>query len=104
MGSHIHKHWQNQHEGRQTEFKFKVISFHRSALERQIAEAVRISRTGGERIMNSKGVYNRCELVRIIAKETVETPFLGDMEAATTDEEQGDVASDKDGLMVGNRS
>ena len=82
--SHIHKHWQNQHGGVETEFCFKIVSFHNSALDRQISEAVRISRTGGEKILNSRGEYNRCELVRIVAKETVEIPFLGDT-GATTD-------------------
>merc|ERR1712055_517319 len=64
--SHISKHWQNQHAGVETEFRFKIVSFHNSALDRQISEAVRISRTGGEKIMNSRGEYNRCELVRIV--------------------------------------
>merc|ERR1712082_139601 len=81
--SHISKHWKNHHAGKKTEFKFRIISFHNSALDRQISEAVRISRTGGEKILNSRGEFNRCELVRIVAKETQEVPFLGDTEAPT---------------------
>merc|ERR1712030_284253 len=76
--SHIYKHWQNQHGGTQTEFKFKIISFHVSALDRQIAEAVRISRTGAEKILNSKGEYNRCQVPRIVMVDTREIQFLGD--------------------------
>ena len=49
---------------------------------------MRISRTGGEKILNSRGEYNRCELVRIVAKETVEVPYLGDSEAAREDEDE----------------
>ena len=60
-------------------FKFTIISFHYSALDRQISEAVRISRTGGERILNSKGEFNRCEIPRIIAVDTREEPNLGDL-------------------------
>ena len=34
--SHMYKHWVNQHGGKETLFSFKIISFHSSALERQV--------------------------------------------------------------------
>ena len=52
--SHMFKHWQNQHGGRRTSFKFKVLGFYKTALERQVAEAVRIERTGATKIMIKK--------------------------------------------------
>ena len=85
--SHIYKHWQNKHGGEETTFKFKIISFHLSPLDRQIAEAVRIARTGGERILNSKGEFNRCELPRIVTVDTREAPTLGDTPPTTVDQE-----------------
>ena len=53
--SHIYKHWQNKHNGKETAFKFKIISFHNTPLDRQVSEAVRIARTGAEKILNCKG-------------------------------------------------
>ena len=55
--SHIHKHWVNQHNGERTKFSFKILGFFKSALERQVAEAVRILQTGAERILNLKKMY-----------------------------------------------
>ena len=96
--SHMYKHWQNQHGGRRTEFLFTIVSFHLSALDRQIAEAVRISRTGGEKILNSKGEYNRCELPRIVAADSRVIPSLGDTPAADEtgiDEQEVQVAQER---------
>lgn len=76
--SHIFKHWQNQHGGATTRFSFKIISFFSSPLERQVAEAIRIERTGAERILNSKGMFNRSKMVRIVARDTEEETTLGD--------------------------
>ena len=90
--SHIFKHWQNQHGGTQTLFKFKIISFHFSALDRQIAEAVRISRTGAEKILNSKGQYNRCQVPRIVMVDTREVLNFGDTPAEA---EQSDEAGNE---------
>ena len=86
--SHIYKHWQNQHGGQKTAFKFKVVSFHNSPLDRQVSEAVRIARTGAGKILNSKGEYNRCELPRIISVDTREIPTLGDSENLGENEDQ----------------
>ena len=77
--SHIYKHWTNQHGGRQTDFSFKILNFFAAPLERQVGEAVRIARTGASNILNSKSVYNRNPLPRIVAKDVVEPTNLGDM-------------------------
>ena len=84
--SHMFKHWSTQHEGEKTSFSFKIISFFSSPLERQFAEAVRILNTGAKRILNSKGMYNRCSLPRIVAKDMVEEATLGDSEKKDDDE------------------
>ena len=77
--SHIFKHWSNQHAGRETKFSFKILNFFAAPLERQVGEAVRIARTGASTILNSKSVYNRNPLPRIIARDVVEPTNLGDM-------------------------
>ena len=52
----------------------KVISFHTSSLDRQLMEAVRIRRRGGEgSILNSKAEYSRCHVPRLMI-EKEETP------------------------------
>ena len=44
----------------------KAVSFHRTALSRQAAEAVRIRRRGGEgMILNSRAEFNRCFIPRL---------------------------------------
>ena len=53
--SHILKHQVNHHPGEEPKFILRISSFHKSALERQVAEAVRIRRRGGGgSILNSK--------------------------------------------------
>ena len=55
---------------RQAEFIFKVISTHRSALNRQIREVVRIRRRGGAgNILNSRAESNRCHIPRLVVGE-----------------------------------
>ena len=58
-----------EHPGQHVKFKFKVERTFHSALTRQIAEAVRIRRVGEDKILNSKGVYNRCRLPRLMMEE-----------------------------------
>ena len=76
--SHILKHWLNRHGGEKTKFFFKILKFFSSALERQVGEAVRILQTGAERILNSRGEYNRCKLPQITANDDDEEVNLGD--------------------------
>ena len=45
--SHMAKHQAMEHGGEDHEFIFKIVSHHRTALNRQVREAVRIGRRGG---------------------------------------------------------
>ena len=78
--SHMHKHAMSEHaEEEKPTFQFNIVKTFQSALTRQISEAVRIRRRG-EGILNSKGVYNRCALPRLVVEQPPATP-------APTDEE-----------------
>ena len=67
--SHMVRHQALVHEGEPPVFLFKVISSHKTALSRQIKEAVRIRRRGGGgRILNSKSEYNRCQIPRLVVE------------------------------------
>ena len=49
---------------------FKVVGKYRSALSRQVGEAVKIRRRGGEgSLLNSKGEFNRCKITRLTLEE-----------------------------------
>ena len=64
------KHQGLDHPGVPPSFHFKLISSHRSALSRQVREAVRIRRRGGAgAILNSKGEFNRCHIPRLVVEE-----------------------------------
>ena len=64
--SHLRKHQQLHHDGAPPIFHLRAVSYHRTALSRQVAEAVRIRRRGGAgAILNSKGEYNRCHVPRL---------------------------------------
>ena len=55
-------------------FVMRVVSHHRSALERQISEAVRIRRRGGAgAVLNSKSEFNRCHIPRLRVEDEEET-------------------------------
>ena len=59
------------------DFKMKVVRRHQSCLFRQVHEAVRIHRTSripGVEILNSRGEYNRCKLVRLQVAEEFKDP------------------------------
>ena len=67
-GSHIHNHLLETHSGEEISekpFKMKVIQQHRSALSRQIQEAVIIANSQGVELLNSKTEYNRCIIPRL---------------------------------------
>ena len=58
------------HPGEPPAFHFKLVSSHRSALSRQVREAVRIRRRGGAgQILNSKCEFNRCHIPRLVVEE-----------------------------------
>ena len=68
--SHMVKHQSLAHKGEQPTFLFKVVSTHRTALSRQIREAVRIRRRGGAgSILNSRAEFNRCYIPRLVVAE-----------------------------------
>ena len=68
--SHIWKHHLIHHGGEgEPEMRFKIVGNYRTALSRQIAEAIRI-RKRGTSVLNSKGEYDRCRIHRLtIGKE-----------------------------------
>ena len=48
----------------------RVVSYHRSALNSQVKEAVRIRRRGGaSNILNSRSEFNRCHIPRLVLEE-----------------------------------
>ena len=64
------KHQSLEHPGELPNFHFKMVSSHRSALSRQVREAVRIRRRGGMgSILNSKGEFSRCHIPRLVVEE-----------------------------------
>ena len=68
--SHIYKHQELQHAGAEARFVMRIVEFHKSALSRQTAEAVRIRRRGGEgSVLNSRSEYNRSYIPRLRLEE-----------------------------------
>ena len=68
--SHIYKHQEIGHpEMAEPRFEFRIIRNFQSALVRQVTEAVMISRRGENGVLNSKGVFNRCKLPRLIIED-----------------------------------
>ena len=69
--SHIRKHQETDHGGDGSpEFMMRVVGYYKSALSRQIGEAVRIGRRGGAgMVLNSKSEFNRCRIPRLIIEE-----------------------------------
>ena len=67
--SHMVKHQNLEHPGEPPEFLFKVVSTHKTALSRQIREAVRIKRRGeASNILNSRSEFNRCYIPRLVVE------------------------------------
>ena len=63
--SHIWKHHLIHHGGEgEPEMMFKIVGNYRTALTRQITEAIRI-RKRGTSVLNSKGEYDRCRIHRL---------------------------------------
>ena len=51
-------------------FTMRAVKFHKTALYRQLGEAVRIGRTGGQgSILNSKAEFDRCYIPRLVVEE-----------------------------------
>ena len=68
-GSHIFKHWAIAHpeETTQPPFKFSVLRQHRSPLDRQLHEAIRISTHDG---LNSRAEYRQNQIQRLSVQFT----------------------------------
>ena len=69
------KHWENSHGGEGTpQFRFKIVKFCRTALQRQVGEATRIALRGNT--LNSKAGYNRSGLTRLtlLPEDTTRKP------------------------------
>ena len=50
----LHKHVLEKHRGRAPTFRMNVTSSHKTALDRQTTEAIRIAGTCGDKLVNSK--------------------------------------------------
>ena len=58
-----------EHPGEQPQFLFKVVTTHRTGLNRQIREAVWIMRRGGAgMILNSKSEFNGYCIPRVVVE------------------------------------
>ena len=69
--SHIMKHQLLHRQGAEPEFTVRVVDYKKTALTRQLGEAVRIRRRGGEgAVLNSKGEFNRSRIPRLVVEET----------------------------------
>ena len=66
--SHMHRHFLNEYKGaEEPKFIVRAVKFYKSALTRQLGEAVRIRRRGGQgSILNSKSEFDRCRIPRLI--------------------------------------
>ena len=72
--SHMRKHWNQTHSDEEgpPKFRFEVVKFCRTALERQIGEATRIALR--KNCLNSKAGYNRSGVTRLTLKpEEIQT-------------------------------
>ena len=70
-------------------FRFRVVKKCKTALERQVREAVRIEMRGN--ILNKKGMYNRCKLTRMVIDSEWESEVWED---AWEDKPGGEVSED----------
>ena len=71
--SHMVKHQDIVHGGEQADFTMRVVGSFKSALGRQVSEAIRIRRRGGlGNILNSKSEYNRCHIARLRVEDEKE--------------------------------
>ena len=71
--NHMVRHMRMEHKGEgggAPNFKLRVVKYYKTALARQVAEAVRIRRRGGEgAILNSRGEFNRSYIPRLVVRE-----------------------------------
>ena len=71
--SHILKHQGATHPGEEPDFVLRPVRYYRTALSRQVGEAVRIRRRGGAgSILNSKAEFDRCWIPRLVLEQVDE--------------------------------
>ena len=91
--SHIYKHQMLHHGGQEdANFHLRPIKFFRTALTRQLSEAVRIHRLGEEVVLNSKSEYNRCKISRLTLGE--DNMVKDKMKASQAEKEDGDAETE----------
>ena len=90
--SHILRHQVGAHGAdEEPSFVMRAVKYHRTALYRQLGEAVRIRRRGGQgSILNSKAEYDRCYIPRLIVeeKDTREQELMEEQESLKSKEQQ----------------
>ena len=81
--SHMFVHHQNEHGAtEEPKFQVRAVKYYKTALTRQIGEAVRIRRRGGAgMILNSKSEFDRCKIPRLVIEEQEEIEKLEKLEA-----------------------
>ena len=88
--SHIWKHHLVHHDGQgEPEMIFKVVGSFRSALSRQIYEAVRM-KNRGILALNSKGEYDRCRIHRLTVEEHQKSNWQEQVPKNSTDGTKGE--------------
>ena len=89
--SHIWRHHLAHHGGEgEPEFHIRPIQFHRTALNRQLTEAVLIGRRGDANVLNNKGEYNRCQISRLtLGEEKRVEPQPTEVGEDSTEKEKG---------------
>ena len=91
--SHMVRHQRQVHQGAPPQFYIKVISSHRTALNRQVKEAIRIKKRGGAGgVLNSKSEFNRCYIPRMVVEEEEESSKKDRLAREQTEREEMVVA------------
>ena len=98
--SHVFKHWKESHANEpMPRFGARVIKFYKSSMQRQIAESTLLWRwtkdKGHIRILNQKGMYNRCHLARLVLDESVQKEKIDDTGQEL--DRKGDMKQEDDG-------
>ena len=89
--SHIWKHHLVHHNGEgEPEMVFKMVGKFKTALTRQVTEAVTIRRRG-IMALNSKSEYDRCKIHRLTVGEEQEGTNFEEQEGCTPDGTQGEI-------------
>ena len=68
------KHIQNKHQGYEKKseiFEYRVISTHRSCLDRQVHEGVRITEDNSDELLNSKNEYHQPSVTHVTTTREV---------------------------------